>query len=62
MFSEGSRHQEEIIVTGTNGKTSVADFFYQILNLNSNKLTSIDLSKNLQLIKLFEYITYTFYF
>ncbi len=30
-----------IAVTGTNGKSSVADFFYQILNLNNKKPASI---------------------
>ena len=30
-----------IAVTGTNGKSSIADFFYQILNLNSKKVASI---------------------
>ena len=30
-----------IAVTGTNGKTSVADFFYQILNLNNMPVSSI---------------------
>ena len=30
-----------IAVTGTNGKSSVADFFYQILSLNSKKVASI---------------------
>ena len=30
-----------IAVTGTNGKSSIADFFYQILNLNSKKAASI---------------------
>ena len=30
-----------IAVTGTNGKTSVADFFYQILNLNNIPVASI---------------------
>ena len=28
-------------VTGTNGKSSIADFYYQILNLNSKKVASI---------------------
>ena len=30
-----------IAVTGTNGKTSVADFFYQILNINNIRASSI---------------------
>ena len=30
-----------LAVTGTNGKSSVADFYYQILNLNSKKVASI---------------------
>jgi len=30
-----------IAVTGTNGKSSVADFYYQILNLNNRKVASI---------------------
>ena len=30
-----------VAVTGTNGKSSVADFFYQILNLNSKNVASI---------------------
>ena len=30
-----------IAVTGTNGKSSVADFYYQILELNSKKVASI---------------------
>ena len=29
-----------IAVTGTNGKTSIADFYYQILKLNNKKVTS----------------------
>ncbi len=33
--------QKLIAVTGTNGKSSVADFFYQILNLNNKKVASI---------------------
>ena len=30
-----------VAVTGTNGKSSVADFYYQILNLNEKKTASI---------------------
>ena len=30
-----------VAVTGTNGKSSVADFYYQILNLNKKKVASI---------------------
>ena len=30
-----------VAVTGTNGKSSIADFYYQILNLNSKKVASI---------------------
>ena len=30
-----------VAVTGTNGKSSVANFYYQILNLNSKKVASI---------------------
>ncbi len=30
-----------LAVTGTNGKSSIADFYYQILNLNSKKVASI---------------------
>ena len=30
-----------VAVTGTNGKSSIADFFFQILNLNSKKAASI---------------------
>ena len=30
-----------VAVTGTNGKSSIADFYYQILNLNSRKVASI---------------------
>merc|ERR1711966_115529 len=30
-----------IAVTGTNGKSSIADFYYQILDLNNKKVASI---------------------
>ena len=30
-----------VAVTGTNGKSSIADFYYQILKLNSKKVASI---------------------
>ncbi len=30
-----------VAVTGTNGKSSIADFYYQILNLNFKKVASI---------------------
>jgi len=30
-----------IAVTGTNGKSSVADFYYQLMNLNNKKVASI---------------------
>ena len=30
-----------IAVTGTNGKSSVSDFYYQILKLNNKKVASI---------------------
>ena len=30
-----------VAVTGTNGKSSIADFYYQILNLNHKKVASI---------------------
>ena len=33
--------QNIIAVTGTNGKSSIADFYYQILNLNNKKVASI---------------------
>ena len=42
-----------IAVTGTNGKSSVSDFYYQILNLNNKKVASIGTlgvkSKNLKI-------------
>ena len=42
-----------IAVTGTNGKSSVADFYYQILKLNNKKVASIGTlgvkSKNINL-------------
>ena len=36
-----SRPKKFIAVTGTNGKSSIADFYYQILTLNSKKVASI---------------------
>ena len=36
-----NRPSNIIAVTGTNGKSSVADFYYQILNLNNKKVASI---------------------
>ena len=36
-----NRPKNLIAVTGTNGKSSVSDFFYQILNLNNKKVASI---------------------
>ncbi len=36
-----SKPKKLIAVTGTNGKSSIADFYYQILNLNSKKVASI---------------------
>ena len=42
-----------IAVTGTNGKSSIADFYYQILDLNNKKVASIGTlgvkSKNLKM-------------
>ena len=42
-----------IAVTGTNGKSSIADFYYQILDLNKKKVASIGTlgvkSKNLKM-------------
>ncbi len=42
-----------IAVTGTNGKSSIADFYYQLLNLNNKKVASIGTlgvkSKNLKI-------------
>ena len=35
------RPKHLVAVTGTNGKSSVSDFYYQILNLNSKKVASI---------------------
>ena len=37
----GSKPKNLIAVTGTNGKSSISDFFYQILNLNYKKVASI---------------------
>ena len=35
------RPEKLIAVTGTNGKSSIADFYFQILNLNKKKVVSI---------------------
>ncbi len=35
------RPKKLLAVTGTNGKSSIADFYYQILSLNSKKVASI---------------------
>ncbi len=47
------RPKNLISVTGTNGKSSVADFYYQIMNLNKKKVASIGTlgvkSKNINL-------------
>ena len=37
----GSKPKNLVAVTGTNGKSSISDFFYQILNLNNKKVASI---------------------
>ncbi len=36
-----NKPKKMVAVTGTNGKSSIADFYYQILNLNSKKVASI---------------------
>ena len=36
-----SKPKKFVAVTGTNGKSSIADFYYQILSLNSKKVASI---------------------
>ena len=53
-FKIYNKHPHNLIaVTGTNGKSSVADFYYQILKLNNKKVASIGTlgvkSKNLNL-------------
>ena len=35
------RVEKLVAVTGTNGKSSIADFYFQILKLNSKKVASI---------------------
>ena len=37
----GKKPKKLIAVTGTNGKSSIADFFFQILNFNFKKVASI---------------------
>ena len=37
----GKKPKQMVAVTGTNGKTSIADFYYQILNFNLKKVASI---------------------
>ena len=37
----GKKPKKLIAVTGTNGKSSISDFFFQILNLNYKKVASI---------------------
>ena len=37
----GKKPNTLVAVTGTNGKSSVADFYYQILNLNKRRVASI---------------------
>ena len=37
----GKKPNKIVAVTGTNGKSSIADFYYQILSLNSKKVASI---------------------
>ena len=37
----GKKPKKLIAVTGTNGKSSISDFFFQILNLNNKKVASI---------------------
>ena len=43
VASKVYRHKPKnlIAVTGTNGKSSIADFYFQILNLNNKKVASI---------------------
>ena len=36
-----NKPKQMVAVTGTNGKSSIADFYYQILKLNSKKVASI---------------------
>ncbi len=37
----GKKPKQMVAVTGTNGKSSIADFYYQILNFNLKKVASI---------------------
>ncbi len=37
----GKKPNKLVAVTGTNGKSSIADFYFQLLNLNSKKVASI---------------------